>query len=135
MRTLTISLMNLKNAMQQMKNSAIQACKTSQYQGEVLSYATPAQLFKVFTQKRWEMIACLQTQESPVSIRELARQLGRDVRRVHDDVRALTGEGVIEKNSNGISIQGSNSPHLFLTTSRRHRVAPKDTMDSWRSVN
>ncbi|MGB1258010.1 MAG: HTH domain-containing protein [Thiolinea sp.] len=104
MKILTISLMNSKNAMQQMKNSATQAWKTGQYQGETLSYATPAQLFKVFTQKRWEMIACLQTQKTPVSIRELARQLGRDVRRVHDDVRALTEEGVIEKSSNGISI-------------------------------
>nr|CAA6815663.1 MAG: Unknown protein [uncultured Thiotrichaceae bacterium] len=104
MRTLTISLMDSKNAMQQMKDSAIQAWKTGQYQGETLSYATPAQLFKVFTQKRWEMIACLQNLDSPVSIRELARQLSRDVRRVHDDVRALTNEGVIEKSSNGISI-------------------------------
>ena len=42
MSTLTISLTNSKNAMQQMKNAAIQAWKTGQYQGETLSYATPA---------------------------------------------------------------------------------------------
>ncbi len=104
MRTLTISLTDSKSAMQQMKASAIQAWKTGEYQGEAVSYATPAQLFKVFTQKRWEMIAYLQTLQNPVSIRELARKLKRDVRRVHDDVQVLLSEGVIEKDDVGIII-------------------------------
>ena len=93
MRTLTISLTDSTSAMEQMKHSAIRAWKTGEYQGERISYATPAQLFKVFTQKRWEMIAYLQTLQSPVSIRELARKLKRDVRRVHDDVQVLLREG------------------------------------------
>jgi predicted transcriptional regulator len=104
MRTLAISLTDSKSSMQQMKASAIQAWKTGKYQGETISYATPAQLFKVFTQKRWEMIAHLQTLQHPVSIRELARELKRDVRRVHDDVQVLLAEGVIEKDGAGIAI-------------------------------
>ncbi|MEZ5476575.1 MAG: winged helix-turn-helix transcriptional regulator [Thiolinea sp.] len=104
MRTLTISLTDSEIAMQAMKESFIRATKTGEYQGEAISYATPAQLFRVFTQKRWELIACLQDQSESVSIRELARQLGRDVRRVHDDVQALMEEGVIEKEGTGIHI-------------------------------
>lgn len=104
MRTLTINLTDSKSAMQQMRTSAIQAWKTGEYQDETISYATPAQLFKVFTQKRWEMIAYLQTLQNPVSIRELARKLKRDIRRVHDDVQVLLNEGVIEKDGAGITI-------------------------------
>ena len=95
MRILTISLMDSADAIRDMRESFVRAWNTGEYQGETLSYATPAQLFNVFTQKRWEMIACLQKQQMPVSIRELARQLGRDVHSVHDDVKALLDEGVI----------------------------------------
>ena len=36
-----------------------------------------------------------------VSIRELARRAGRDVRRVHDDVRVLAELGLIERTTSG----------------------------------
>ena len=104
MRTLTISLMNSTDALREMRESAMRAWSTGDYQGESLSYATPAQLFGIFTQKRWEMIACLQKQPAPISIRELARQLGRDVHRVHDDVKVLLEEGVVAQDDAGISI-------------------------------
>lgn len=104
MRTLTISLMDSADAIRDMRDSFIRAWNTGEYQGETLSYATPMQLFNIFTQKRWEMIACLQKQQTPVSIRELARQLGRDVHRVHDDVKVLLAEGVLEQDATGVSI-------------------------------
>lgn len=79
----------------------------------------PAQLFNIFTQKRWEMIAHLQKQPIPISIRELARQLGRDVHRVHDDVQVLLQEGVLEQNEQGVSI-----PYAVIHTDFTFRTIP-----------
>ncbi|QTR44647.1 hypothetical protein J9253_11400 [Thiothrix litoralis] len=39
-----------------------------------------------------------------VSIRELARLLRRDIRRVHDDVVVLAEEGIIERDAGGVFV-------------------------------
>lgn len=103
MRTLTISLMDSQSAMRDMRQSAIRAWKTGEYQGEALTYATPAQLFKVFTLKRWEIIACLQQQENPISLPELSHLLGMSAQPLQEDLDVLLAEGVVERNANGIS--------------------------------
>jgi len=103
MRTLTISLMDSQSAMREMRQSVIRAWKTGEYQGEELTYATPAQLFKVFTLKRWEIIACLQQQAKPISLLELSRLLGVSTQHLQEDLDVLLAEGVIERNANGIS--------------------------------
>ena len=36
-----------------------------------------------------------------MSIREAARRLGRDVKNVHSDVKALLNAGLLQKNENG----------------------------------
>jgi predicted transcriptional regulator len=95
--------MDSQSAMLDMRQSAIRAWRTGEYQGESLSYATPAQLFKVFTLKRWEIIACLQQQEKPVSLLELSRLLGVSTQPLQEDLDVLLAEGVIEQNANGIS--------------------------------
>jgi len=51
-------------------------------QGELISFETPALLFKVLTQKRWELLSTL-TGAGPVTLREAARRVGRDVKAVH----------------------------------------------------
>ncbi len=50
--------------------------------------------------KRWEMIERLQ-HLGPSTIRGLARSLERDVKRVHDDVTAMIGWGLVEKREDG----------------------------------
>jgi predicted transcriptional regulator len=64
------------------------------------TFSSEAQLFEVFTAKRFELISKLQ-KIGPSSIRGLARELGRDVRRVHDDVAALIDWGIMERNEGG----------------------------------
>jgi predicted transcriptional regulator len=64
------------------------------------TFSTMAQMFAVFTTKRWELIEKLQ-KIGPSSIRGLTRALGRDVRRVHDDAVALIDWGIIERNEDG----------------------------------
>ena len=62
----------------------------------VFTLSSPAQLFSVITPKRWELIEHLQ-KIGPSSIRGLARSLERDIKRVHDDVSALSDWGIIEQ--------------------------------------
>lgn len=64
------------------------------------TFSTETQLFDVFTAKRFELISKLQ-KNGPSSIRGLARALGRDVRRVHDDVAALIDWGIMERGEGG----------------------------------
>jgi predicted transcriptional regulator len=64
------------------------------------SFSSPAQLFSVISPKRWELIERLQ-KIGPESVRGLARSLGRDVKRVHDDVTSLIDWGIIERTEQG----------------------------------
>jgi predicted transcriptional regulator len=61
-----------------------------------ISFASPALLFKMMTGKRWELLTTL-TGAEPVTIREAARRVGRDVKAVHGDVRALLDAGILRR--------------------------------------
>jgi predicted transcriptional regulator len=78
------------------RESAKRAFRTGEYQGEELSFSTLSQLFDIFTANRWQAIERLQ-ELGPSSLRGLARALGRDVKRVHEDVDKLIEEGLIER--------------------------------------
>ena len=54
----------------------------------------------MLTQKRWELLKAL-CGAGPVSIREAARRVGRDVKAVHGDVTALLTAGVIDRTDDG----------------------------------
>ena len=49
------------------------------------------------TAKRWELIRTI-TGAGPLTIREIARRVHRDVKGVHSDVRALLNCGVLHRN-------------------------------------
>lgn len=61
-----------------------------------ISFATPELLWPVLTAKRWELLKAL-CGAGPVSIREAARRVGRDVKAVHADVTALLSAGVLSR--------------------------------------
>ena len=65
-----------------------------------ISYDTPELLWKVLTVKRWELLKVL-CGAGPVSIREAARRVGRDVKSVHSDVTALLNAGVLDRVEDG----------------------------------
>ena len=65
-----------------------------------ISFATPELLWKVLTAKRWELLKAL-CGAGPVSIREAARRVGRDVKAVHADVTALLNSGVLDRAEGG----------------------------------
>ena len=65
-----------------------------------MSFATPELLWQVLTAKRWELLKAL-CGAGPVSIREAARRVGRDVKAVHGDVSALLNAGVLDRTEDG----------------------------------
>jgi len=65
-----------------------------------ISFATPELLWQVLSAKRWELLKAL-CGAGPVSIREAARRVGRDVKAVHGDVTALLNAGVLDRAEGG----------------------------------
>jgi predicted transcriptional regulator len=65
-----------------------------------ISFATPELLWQVLTVKRWELLKAL-CGAGPVSIREAARRVDRDVKAVHGDVTALLKAGVLDRAEGG----------------------------------
>ena len=65
-----------------------------------ISFATPELLWKVLTAKRWEVLKVMAGQ-GPLTIREIARRVRRDVKAVHSDVTALLSAGVLSRAESG----------------------------------
>ena len=77
------------------------AWKTGKAQNSArISFAAPELLWQVLTAKRWALIKTL-CGAGPVSIREAARRVGRDVKAVHRDVTALLNAGVLDRTDDG----------------------------------
>ena len=68
-------------------------------QDVVRSFTSVPLLLSVFGTKRWELLLRLQ-KLGPSTLRALARALDRDVKRVHEDTKALLEEGIIERDAN-----------------------------------
>ena len=60
-----------------------------------------AEMFSVFTPKRWELLGELR-QSGAIGISELARRLKRDYKNVHLDCERLIEWMAIEKDENGL---------------------------------
>ena len=65
-----------------------------------IGFATPELLWEVLTAKRWELLKAL-CGAGPVSIREAARRVERDVKAVHSDITALLRAGVLDRAEGG----------------------------------
>ncbi|HSV51104.1 MAG TPA: hypothetical protein VLJ57_03230 [Burkholderiaceae bacterium] len=110
MRQLTITIeRDWKAALRTAGKSA----KASTYQGEVLNFESPGQFFGQLSEKRWEIVRALQGQ-GELPVRELARQLGRDVKRVHEDVVILAELGLIERTEQGGVVCPFGSVHIDM---------------------
>lgn len=66
-----------------------------------IGFATPETLWKVLTAKRWELLKAL-CGAGPVSMREAARLVRRDVKAVHGDITALLAAGVLSRAEGGV---------------------------------
>ena len=109
-RTLTITLQpDWKAALR----AAARAAQADTYQGEVLNFETPAQFFGQLTEKRWDLVRAAQGKDE-MSVRELARTVGRDVKRVHEDIVVLAGLGLLERTESGGVVCPFASMHIDM---------------------
>ena len=65
-----------------------------------ITFATPELLWEVLTAKRWQLLKAM-CGAGPLSIREAARRVKRDVKAVHTDVTALLNAGVLDRVEDG----------------------------------
>lgn len=65
-----------------------------------IGFATPELLWQVLTAKRWQLLKAM-CGAGPMSIREAARRVGRDVKAVHGDITALLNSGLLDRTADG----------------------------------
>ncbi len=95
MKTVTMEVASAEDV----KRRASEAFKGKKQRARI-SFATPELLWKVLTAKRWDLLKSMAGQ-APMTIREVARRVGRDVKAVHGDVHALMQTGLLDKTENG----------------------------------
>jgi len=95
MKTVTLDIADRKAV----SRRALEAFR-GRKQGARISFASPELLFRVLTMKRWELVRAL-AGAGPVSIREAARRVERDVKAVHSDIHALLNAGILRRTDDG----------------------------------
>ena len=89
------------------------SAKADTYQGEVLNFESPGHFFGQLTEKRWDIVRACQGRDE-LSVRELARAVGRDVKRVHEDVMTLAELGLVERTESGGVVCPFTSVHIDM---------------------
>ena len=85
-------------------------------QGNFISFASLELMWKVLAPKRLAIVRAV-TGAGPVTIREAARRVKRDVKAVHADVQALLRAGVLERNEDGRIVFPYDAIHVdFMIT-------------------
>jgi predicted transcriptional regulator len=107
-RTVTLSVAPRAEVVQRMRSAL-----AGERQGAFITFPTVELLWKVITPKRLDILQALAGQEA-LSIREVARRLGRDVKAVHGDVRALVDAGLLELAEGGVRF-GYDAVHVDFT--------------------
>jgi predicted transcriptional regulator len=96
MNTLTIDVCSLTESLA----AAARAMETGRAQGPRYSFSSAQALMRTLGGKRFDLIQAL-SGTGPVTIREAARRVGRDVKAVHSDVQTLLACGVLDKTKDG----------------------------------
>jgi len=82
-----------------------------QAQGAHISFASVELLWQTLTTKRWEILKAM-TGQGPLTIREVARRVERDVKAVHGDIHTLLDAGVIERTDEGLVVFPYDAVHV-----------------------
>lgn len=102
--------------------AAGQRAAARSYQGEVLNFETAGGFFGKLTERRWALVHALQGQGA-MSVRELARRVARDVRRVHDDVAVLAELGLFERTDTGGVVCPFDAVHIDMRLTAAQALA------------
>ena len=83
-------------------------------QGTRLSFDSPALLIKVLSGRRWNLLQVM-TGAGPMTIREAARRMERDVKGVHADVHTLLAAGLLRKTDDDRIVFPYDAIHVDFT--------------------
>jgi predicted transcriptional regulator len=95
MRTVTLEVLSREKINQRFLHAF-----EGEPQGTFISFESPELLFKVISGKRLDLLKVM-TGAGPMTIREAARRIKRDVKAVHGDVQALLSAGILQKTDKG----------------------------------
>lgn len=99
MKTLRIRIESLE----EVREAVLGAAESGTAEREAgLSFETYEDMHRVLSPKRLAIVKSMAGQ-APMSIREVARRVGRDFRGVHTDVTALLKAGVIDREGRGVA--------------------------------
>ena len=90
----------LEVASRDVVNRRFRSALAGKGQGMRISFESPALLIKVLSGRRWDLLQVM-TGAGPMTIREAARRMGRDVKGVHSDVHSLLNAGLLRKTGEG----------------------------------
>ena len=96
MNTVTLDVRSLADTL----SDAAEAMETLIPSEPRISFASPKLLWKLMTAKRWRILQAM-AGAGALSLREVARRVGRDVKVVYGDVHALLDAGLIDKTDDG----------------------------------
>ncbi|MDQ2632712.1 MAG: transcriptional regulator [Pseudomonadota bacterium] len=86
-------------------------------QGNRISFATAELMWKTLAPPRWHIVETM-TGAGPMSIREVARRVGRDVKAVHGDVKKLLDNGVLDRTEDGKVVFPYDAVHVDFTITK-----------------
>ncbi|SRR5579883_1040745 len=95
MKTVTLSVSSLEQV-----KTRVAAAFRGKGQGAHISFTSIDLLWKILAPKRWQLLKAM-TGQDPMTIRDAARRVGRDVKAVHGDVRLLLNAGIIDRTNDG----------------------------------
>ena len=122
-RTLTITTgQHWQAALRAAGTRAAEGLSKNRYQGESLNFESPAAFFGQLSERRWEIVRQMMG-SGTVGVRELARRLGRDVKRVHEDAQILVKLGLLEKDQSGALLCPYNDIHVDMHVTPLQSVA------------
>lgn len=87
------------------------AWETGKPQGTRISFESEELLWKTLTLKRWQILKVM-TNAGELTIREVARRSGRDIKAVHSDISVLLQCGLLEKTDSGRVIFPYDAVHV-----------------------
>jgi len=100
-----------------MLRAAGRKARSTEYQGEVLNFEKPELFLTRLTALRWNIVKTL-LGAGALSIREVARRVRRDVKRVHGDIEALVEMGLLERSETGGVICPFDDIHIDFHLTR-----------------
>jgi len=117
MNILTVTVKSRQDFFKNALSRAKSGLESGISQGEILNFENPAALFAHLSAKKWLLLNQLigHKKDNPLSVREPARQVKRDVKRVHTETQDLVAFGLLSKTESGSLFCPYDKIHIDMT--------------------